>query len=306
MKILRIATRKSQLALWQANHVRAQLLERHRNLKVELIEMTTQGDRTLDVPLATVGGKGLFLKELERALLEERADIAVHSMKDVTVTLPDGLDVPVICERSDPRDAFVSNKHSNLRGMPGGARVGTCSLRRRCLCKERFPEFDVIELRGNVNTRLKRLDAGDFEAIILAVCGLQRLGLSSRIREQLNADEFIPAVGQAAIGIECRVDDAATLDLVSPLNHPASAITVRAERAANAALNGGCHVPVAVHARLTGTRLKIRGMVGMPDGSQVLRDELDGSVDDAEATGQRLGERLLELGAGSILKAVYA
>lgn len=306
MRIIRIATRRSQLALWQANYVAEQLEKHHLDLQAELVEITTQGDKTLDVPLSSVGGKGLFLKELEQALLDGRADIAVHSMKDVTVILPDGLHIPVICERADPRDAFVSNKYVTLDELPDGARVGTCSLRRQCLLRHAFPHLDLINLRGNVNTRLKKLDDGEFDAIVLACSGLQRLKMQNRIAETLSPELLLPAVGQGALGIECRQDDEEVNVLLKILNHYESQQRVFAERAANAELNGGCHVPVGLFAQTENRNLWLRGMVGSLDGEDVLYAEAQGNISDAQMIGERVGRSLLEQGADKILQAVYA
>ena len=305
MRKIRIGTRESQLALWQAEYVRGELLKHHRELEVELVGMTTEGDKTLDVPLSEKGGKGLFLKELERALIDESVDIAVHSMKDVTVTLPAGLVISVICEREDPRDAFVSNQWAELDQLPEGARVGTCSLRRQFLLRHYYPHLDVINLRGNVNTRLKRLDQGDYEAIILAAAGLMRLNMEGRIRGRLSTEQSLPAVGQGAVGIECRQTDTQTLELLRPLNHRPSQIRVAAERAANARLGGGCHVPLAAYAELEGESLWLRGLVGRPDGSLMLTAEARGSAAQPEALGNEVAARLLAQGAGEILEEVY-
>jgi len=306
MPVLRIATRKSRLALWQAEHVRDRLLQAHRDLQVEFVAISTQGDRTLNVPLATFGGKGLFLKELEQALLDGHADVAVHSMKDVTVNLPDGLDIAVVLKRGNPNDALVSNRYAELNAMPAGARLGTCSLRRKCLVRERFPLLEVIDLRGNVNTRLARLDEGKFDAIILAAAGLERLGFPKRIRAQLDNEVFLPAVGQGVIGIECRTDDTHSIELLRPLHDVQTATELAAERATNAALQGGCNLPLAVFAELGHDRLDVRGMVGLPDGSRVLRESLSGTAADAAALGTELASRLIARGADLILRAVYA
>ncbi|HEX9627534.1 MAG TPA: hydroxymethylbilane synthase [Acidiferrobacterales bacterium] len=306
MTRLRIGTRKSPLALWQAEFVRARLGQHHPGLAVELVTMTTQGDRILDSPLAKVGGKGLFIKELEQALLEGRADIAVHSLKDVTVSLPDGLALPVICERDDPRDAFVSTRYPDLAALPPGARVGTSSLRRQCQLRAAFPALDVVNLRGNVNSRLAKLDAGEFDAVILAAAGLKRLGFGKRIRRFLEPDESLPAVGQGAVCIECRVDDDATRALIAPLHHPETALRVAAERALNARLEGGCQVPIGGYAELLDNgELRLRGLVGDPDGSQVVRGEICGPRRDAERLGMTLADELLGRGARRILDRVY-
>ncbi|MGD8407522.1 MAG: hydroxymethylbilane synthase, partial [Thiohalophilus sp.] len=256
---LRIATRKSQLALWQAEYVKNALEAIHADLKVELIKMTTQGDKILDTPLAKVGGKGLFVKELENGLLSGEADIAVHSMKDVPVSLPEGLHLPVICPREDPRDAFVSNNHQTLEDLPEGARLGTSSLRRQCQVAELRPDLQIIDLRGNVNTRLQKLDDDHYDAIILAAAGLKRLGFEERITQFLGPDISLPAIGQGAVGIECRVDDEWVNALIAPLNDKTTALRVRAERAMNLRLNGGCQVPIAGFAEISHGVILIRG-----------------------------------------------
>ena len=305
MNRLRIGTRKSPLALWQAEHVRARLVAAHPGLAIELVTMTTTGDRILDAPLATVGGKGLFLKELEQALLDGRADIAVHSLKDVTVTLPTGLHIPVIGEREDPRDAFVSNHFASLAAMPKGARVGTASLRRGCQLRALYPQLEVVNLRGNVNSRLAKLDAGEFDAIILACAGLKRLGFGERIRVELAPEILLPAVGQGAICIECRMGDFAVERLIAPLNHRPTAVRVAAERALNAHLEGGCQVPIAAYAELNNDTLRLRALVGEPDGSRLIRGEIEGEAVRAEALGTTLAEELLRNGARTILDKVY-
>ncbi len=304
-QILRIATRKSPLALWQAEHVAAELKKAHPGLAVELVGMSTQGDRILDAPLAKIGGKGLFVKELEQGMLEGRADIAVHSMKDVPVELPEGLHLPVILEREDPRDAFVSNRYANLEALPQGACVGTSSLRRQTQLSERRPDLVIRPLRGNVNTRLAKLDAGEFDAIILASAGLKRLGFNNRITSLIAPEQSLPAIGQGAIGIECRSDDEHVNQLLKPLHHEATAVCVRAERAMNHRLMGGCQVPIAGYAVLEGNRLHLRGLVGEPDGSLILRSEAAGTHAEAEQLGIRVAEDLLARGAERILKALY-
>jgi len=302
---LRIATRKSPLALWQAEHVRARLTALHPEITIELVTMTTEGDKILDAPLAKVGGKGLFIKELEHALLTNRADIAVHSLKDVTVTLPDGLVIPVIGEREDPRDALVSNKYSSLAELPAGSKVGTSSLRRQCQLRAQFPKLEVITLRGNVNSRLAKLDAGEFDAILLACAGLKRLGFDSRISAVLPPEVVLPAVGQGAICIECRADDTATQQRIAPLHHGPTATCVAAERALNARLEGGCQVPIAAHATLDDGALELRALVGEPDGSHILRGDTRGDASRAEALGTDLADMLLARGARTILDKVY-
>lgn len=304
-RILRIATRKSPLALWQANYVKDRLEALHSGLVVELVPMSTQGDKILDTPLAKVGGKGLFVKELEAAMLEGRADIAVHSMKDVPVEFPEGLGLHTICEREDPRDAFVSNHFANLDALPRGAIVGTSSLRRQCQLREKRPDLVVRDLRGNVNTRLAKLDAGDYDAIILAAAGLMRLQLNHRITSIIEPEQSLPANGQGAVGIECRLDDEEIKALLAPLEHTETRLRVLTERAMNRALQGGCQVPIGAYALVQGDQLWLRGLVGSPNGSQVIRDELRGPLDQGEALGQALAQRLLDAGADTILREVY-
>ena len=305
MNILRIGTRKSPLALWQAEHVRTRLEGLHPGLRVELVTMTTEGDKLLDAPLAKVGGKGLFIKELEQALLDGRADVAVHSLKDVTVHLPAGLHIPVIGEREDPRDAFVSNCFDTLAALPAGARVGTSSLRRQCQLRARYPQLEIVNLRGNVNSRLTKLDAGEFDAIILACAGLKRLGFEQRIRAELAPELLLPAVGQGAICIECRADDPEVNRLIAPLHHAPTATRVAAERALNARLEGGCQVPIAAYAELDVDLLHLRALVGEPDGSRVIHGDIQGEAVRAAALGADLAEQLLSCGAGAILDKVY-
>jgi hydroxymethylbilane synthase len=304
--VLRIATRKSQLALWQAEYVASMLTRAHPGLQVELVKMTTQGDKILDTPLAKVGGKGLFVKELEQGLLSGDADLAVHSMKDVPVLLPEGLHLPVICPREDPRDAFVSNTYSALALLAEGARVGTSSLRRQCQLRAIRPDLDILDLRGNVNSRLQKLDDGHYDAIILAAAGLKRLGFEPRIREALSADISLPAIGQGAVGIECRVNDPRVNELIAPLHDRHTATRVHAERAMNARLQGGCQVPIAGFAVIEHGVLLLRGLVGAPDGSQIVRGEIAGPPENAEELGEVLAEDLLSRGADRILEALYA
>lgn len=305
-KTLRIATRKSPLALWQAEYVRDRLLAAHPGLHVELVRMSTQGDKILDSPLAKIGGKGLFVKELEEGLLNDRADLAVHSMKDVPVELPPGLHLPVICEREDPRDAFVSNHYRTIDDLPLGARVGTSSLRRQCQIKARRPDLEIASLRGNVNSRLAKLDEGNFAAVILAAAGLLRLGFGARITAYLDTAVSLPAIGQGAIGIECRAGDAEVNRLLSVLDHPETHVRVTAERAMNHRLEGGCQVPIAGHATLAGDILHLRGLVGDPDGGRVIRGEVSGPAAAAQRLGVTLADELLTRGAAAILQAVYA
>jgi len=302
---IRIATRKSALALWQAEHVKARLEQAHPGLKVSLVPMVSRGDKLLDAPLAKIGGKGLFVKELETALLENEADIAVHSMKDVPMEFPEGLGLFCICEREDPRDAFVSNTFDSLDALPAGSVVGTSSLRRQAQLLARRPDLQIRFLRGNVNTRLAKLDAGEYDAIILAAAGLIRLGFEARIRSFISAEDSLPAGGQGAVGIECRVDDAEVHALLAPLNHADTADRVIAERALNKHLNGGCQVPIACYALLEGDELWLRGLVGQPDGARLLRAEARAPRGDAEALGVQVAEALLAQGADAILAAVY-
>ena len=303
---LRIATRKSALALWQAEFVKAELEAAHPGLTVELLPMSSRGDKILDVPLAKVGGKGLFVKELEHALINNEADIAVHSMKDVPMEFPEGLGLAVICEREDPRDAFVSNTYSNFSELPKGAIVGTSSLRRQCQLMAARPDLEIRFLRGNVNTRLAKLDAGEYDAIILAAAGLMRLEMSERIKERLAPELCLPAGGQGAVGIECRLDDQATMDLLTPLAHQATTERVNAERAMNQRLEGGCQVPIACYAEHRGEQLWLRGLVGEPDGTRIISKEIIGDKSQAQSIGITLAEQLLAEGAGEILQAVYA
>jgi len=302
---IRIATRKSALALWQAEYVRKRLEQAHHGLCVELVPMQSRGDQLLDSPLAKIGGKGLFVKELENALLAGEADMAVHSMKDVPMEFPAGLGLFCICEREDPRDAFVSNRHKSLAELPEGSVLGTSSLRRQAQLLATRPDLTVRFLRGNLDTRLGKLDAGDYDAIILAAAGLIRLGYPSRIRERLPTEICLPAGGQGAVGIECRSDDNALHALLAPLQDEATAICVRAERAMNRRLNGGCQVPIAGYAELIGGKLHLRGLVGQPDGRLLLRAEGFDDPSQVEALGIAVAEELLSQGADSILQAVY-
>ncbi|MDO9452199.1 MAG: hydroxymethylbilane synthase [Stagnimonas sp.] len=304
MQTLRIATRESPLALWQAEHVKARLEAVHPGLAVVLVPMTTTGDQLQQGPLSQSGGKGLFVKELEAALLEGRADIAVHSMKDVPVRQPEGLMLSAYLEGEDPRDAFVSNHHATLLSLPQGARLGTASLRRQVQAKRLRPDLVIEVLRGNVGTRLRKLDEGQHDAILLACAGLMRLGLEPRIRERLDPETFVPAIGQGIVGIECREGDSATQALLAPLNDAASALRLSAERAFNAHLGGACQAPIAGHATRTASgQLRLVGLVGTPDGSTVLRDELTGAPAEAVALGIALAERLFAVGAREILLA---
>lgn len=303
---LRIATRKSPLALWQAEHVAERLRQAHPGLRIELIGMVTRGDKILDSPLAKVGGKGLFVKELEQSLLEHRADLAVHSMKDVPVDFPAGLGLPVILAREDPRDAFISRHYSHPDALPAAARIGTSSLRRQCQLAARYPHWRIRSLRGNVGSRLEKLDSGEFDAILLAAAGLKRLGLAERITVALEPEFSLPAIGQGAIGIECRLEDMQTQAIIAVLDDAATQIRVTAERAFNARLQGGCQVPIAGHALLDGDQLWLRGLVGEPDGSRIIAGEIRGPAAAAIELGATLAEELLERGADVILQRVFA
>ncbi|MCJ8170515.1 hydroxymethylbilane synthase [Atopomonas sediminilitoris] len=303
---LRIATRQSALALWQANYVKDRLEQAHPGLTVTLLPMVSRGDKLLDAPLAKIGGKGLFVKELETALLENQADIAVHSMKDVPMDFPEGLGLYCICEREDPRDAFVSNTYDSLAQLPAGSVVGTSSLRRQAQLLAHRPDLQIRFLRGNVNTRLAKLDAGDYDAIILAAAGLIRLGFAERIKSAISAEDSLPAGGQGAVGIECRVDDRRAHELLAVLHDEPTALRVRAERALNTRLNGGCQVPIACYATLENEQLHLRGLVGEPQGTRLLRAEAYGPAQAPEALGVQVAEALLAQGAGEILAAVYA
>jgi hydroxymethylbilane synthase len=304
--IVRIATRRSPLAMWQAEYVRDQLMAHHPGLEVEFVKMVTQGDKILDTPLAKVGGKGLFVKELEVGMLEGQADIAVHSMKDVPVEFPDGLHLAVVCPREDPRDAFVSNTYKRFENLPEGARVGTSSMRRTCQLRDLRPDLEILDLRGNVNTRLQKLDEGQYDAIILAAAGLIRLEFRERITQFLEPETSLPAIGQGAVGIECRINDERIHKLLACLNDEETAIRVRAERAFNHRLEGGCQVPIAGYSVLEDDTIWMRGLVGRPDGSEMVRGEVRGPITQAENLGIQLADELLSKGADAILKDVYA
>ena len=301
-----IATRRSPLALWQAHYVRDALQAAHPGLGVELLGITSRGDRLLDKPLNKVGGKGLFVKELETALLEGRAHIAVHSMKDVPMAFPEGLELGAICAREEPADALVSNRYASLDALPEGAVLGTSSLRRECQLREQRPDLQVRFLRGNVNTRLRKLDAGEYDAIVLACAGLLRLAMAERIRERIPVTRSLPAGGQGAVGIELRQDDTRTRQWLAPLHHPPTAQCVRAERALNRRLQGGCEVPIAAYAVHEGDALWLRALVGRPDGRATLRAEARGAQSAPEALGIRVADDLLAAGAAEILAAAYA
>jgi hydroxymethylbilane synthase len=299
---LRIATRQSRLALWQAEHVAALLRSKHPGLNVVLVPMTTQGDRILDRPLADIGGKGLFIKELELAMSEHRADIAVHSMKDVPSDMPPGFTLAAMLPRADPRDAFVSSRYKTFASLPQGARIGTSSLRRQCQLKHARPDLELITLRGNVDTRLRKLDEDHYDAIILAAAGLIRLGLESRISEYFGPDQSVPAVGQGIIGIECRDDDARNLAYVRALNDNEAWQCASAERAFAQRLEGSCQSPIAGFATLSGDRLQLHGVIGSPDGREMYRGSQQGAIADAEAIGVKLAEALLNDGADQLLE----
>ncbi|WP_422139215.1 hydroxymethylbilane synthase [Endozoicomonas sp. ALC020] len=301
MKTIRIATRKSALALWQAEYVKERLEYFHPGIRVELVKMTSKGDRILDSPLAKIGGKGLFVKELETAMLESRADIAVHSMKDVPMEFPKGLELGVICPRENPLDAFVSNTYNQLSDLPEGAIVGTSSLRRQCQILAKRPDLKIEFLRGNVNTRLAKLDDGQYDAIILAAAGLIRLGMKNRIKSALPPELSLPAAGQGAVGIEIRSDDESIKQFLAPLHHEETATRVLAERAMNRKLNGGCQVPIGCYSELIDDQLYIRGLVGQPDGKVILSAEVYCAPSDGEKGGVRLAESLLAQGADRIL-----
>ena len=299
---LRIATRQSKLALWQAEHVADLLRVAHPDLQVELVKLTTQGDRIVDRPLAAIGGKGLFIKELEVALAENRADLAVHSMKDVPSDLPPGMMLAAMLPRADARDAFISNRYVSLEALPTGAKVGTSSLRRECQLRHVRPDLQIVPLRGNVDTRLRKLDAGEFDAIILAGAGLIRLGLDERITQLLSTDQSLPAVGQGIVGIECRSDDARTLARVDILDNAEAQICVTAERAFAQRLEGSCQSPIAGHAELIEDRVALRGLIASVDGRQVFRDSVIGSQREAAQLGRALAERMLYAGADALLR----
>jgi hydroxymethylbilane synthase len=302
---LRIATRKSPLALWQAEHIAAELARLHPGLTTELVKITTRGDKILDVPLARVGGKGLFTKEIDAALADGRADLAVHSMKDVPTELPAGMSIRAIPERADPRDAVATRTGGGLASLPEGARIGTSSLRRLCQLKARFPSFEFVSVRGSVQTRLDKVGR-EVDAVILAAAGVLRLGISGQMHEFLDTDVMLPAVAQGTLGIQTRDDDAATNALVDVLNHADTVDRTRAERAFLATLEGGCQVPIAAYAELSGDRLHLCGLVGEVDGSLLIRKEIEGSRGDAEQLGRMLAGQVLDAGGREILERVYA
>ena len=305
-KTLKIATRQSPLALWQANYVKDRLQQLYPDLTIELVPMVTKGDVILDSPLAKIGGKGLFVKELENALLTKEADIAVHSMKDVPMQFPEGLGLAVICQREDPRDAFVSHSYRTFAELPQGAVVGTSSLRRQCQLKALRPDLDIRSLRGNVGTRLSKLDNGDYDSIILASAGLIRLGLADRIASFIDVEQSLPAAGQGAVGIECRTNDMQVQALLAPLADAETTYCVRAERAMNNHLQGGCQVPIGGYAVLQQGQLYLRALVGDIDGSRIIRAEGKSAVENAEVLGVQIAEQLLAQGADKILQAIYS
>ncbi|HUF80234.1 MAG TPA: hydroxymethylbilane synthase [Burkholderiales bacterium] len=296
-----IASRESALALWQARHIQSLLATRYPRARVEIMGMTTEGDRRLDISLAKVGGKGLFVKELEEALAAGRADIAVHSVKDMPMTLPAGFALAAIGERADARDAFLANRHADLAALPAGARVGTSSLRRECQLRARYPRLSIEPLRGNVPTRLKKLDDGQYDALILAAAGLKRLGLEDRITRLLPPSESLPAPGQGALGIECLESRGDLVGLLAPLDHAATRRCVAAERAFSRALSGSCNVPLGAYAELEGDSIRLRAFVGAPDGSRLVSGEQRGPAEDPEPLGLALAERLKAQGAADIL-----
>ena len=302
-KTLKIATRKSPLALWQAEHVKARLEQHHPELTVELVKMTTKGDQILNSPLSKIGGKGLFIKELEQGMLAGEADIAVHSMKDVPYEVPVGFELGAILERENPFDAFVSNNFSSIDDLPNGAKVGTCSQRRIVQLKALRPDLEILDLRGNVNTRLKKLDDGEFDAIILACAGLIRLGFENRIKQQISAEQSLPAVGQGAVGIEIRENDSEILSLIKPLIDEDTSYRVRAERAMNAHLEGGCSVPIAGFATLSERELTLTGLVGNVETGQIIKRQVVGHMKNAETLGVELAKKLILLGAREILSS---
>lgn len=301
---LRIATRSSPLALWQAKSVARQMSHLYPQLNISLVQMQTQGDKLLESPLAKIGGKGLFVKELEAGILNGRADIAVHSMKDVPVNFPAGLTLGVVMAREDPRDAFVSHRYTRLDEMPEGALIGTSSLRRQAQIRAHYPQLTVHWLRGNVNTRLRKLDDGEFDAIILASAGLIRLDLENRIKSPIPPEICLPAIGQGVLGIEMRHDDNAVRQLLEPLSHAKTTTLIRAERALNRTLNGGCQVPIAGYAVFEGDDLYLRGLVGEPDGSLILRADIRGKAEQAENLGIQLAQDLINQGADQILSRI--
>ena len=304
-KILRIGTRSSKLAIAQSEWIKGEIIARHPDVQVELVMIKTKGDKILDSPLSKLGGKGLFIKEIEEALLRKEVDLAVHSIKDVPADLPEGLYLPVFPEREDPRDAFISINYNSIVDLPKGAKVGTGSLRRSSQLSNIRPDLDVISIRGNVDTRLRRLESGDLQAVILAAAGLKRLGLSDKIRQILPSDDFLPAIGQGSLGLEVRQDDNSIIDLLNFLNHKPTELTIKAERAFLRRLEGGCQIPIAGHGILEGDNILLKGMVSELDGSRVIRDEVKGPKDQPKELGSTLAEHLLASGADDILEHIY-
>ncbi|MDX9714126.1 MAG: hydroxymethylbilane synthase [Dissulfurispiraceae bacterium] len=304
-----IATRGSKLALWQAEWVASQIKKLNPELTVELLKIKTTGDKILDVPLAKVGGKGLFVKEIEEALMRDEADLAVHSMKDVPTELPDQLHLAIVCEREDPRDAFIApigkNTPKCFNDLPYGATVGTSSLRRSCQLLHMRPDIKIGQLRGNLDTRLRKLDEGVYDAIILAAAGVKRLGWGDRITEELDYNVSLPAIGQGAVGIECRRNDSFINELIRPLDHFETSVCVRAERSLLKKLEGGCQVPIAGHAKFENNKVRIEGLVGSVDGSRIIKTTTEGLPEDAEALGINIANELLSMGAKEILDDVY-
>ena len=299
-----IASRESALAMWQARHIQACLQALYPDTTVEILGMTTTGDQILDSPLARIGGKGLFVKELEQALADGRADLAVHSMKDVPMNLPEGFALAATGEREDPRDAFISVRYTRLEDLPEGSVVGTSSLRRQSQLQARFPHLKIESLRGNLQTRLRKLDEGQYAAIILAAAGLKRLGLEERITQLIAAENSIPAVGQGALGIEIRADRDDMRELLNPLNHPDTAACVEAERAMSRALAGSCTVPLGAYAHIENGALRMTGFVASVDGREMVRDSVEGAPQDADALGRALAQKLITRGADRILAAL--
>ena len=304
MARITIATRESQLALWQANEVSRLLKHHHPDLEIEILGMTTEGDRFLQASLAKAGGKGLFVKELERCLLDERADIAVHSMKDVPFELPQGLHIHTILAREDARDAFVSNRYQSLQDLPDNAIVGTSSTRRSCQIHAARPDCDIQPLRGNVNTRLAKLDAGEYDANILASAGLKRLGFDQRITSYLDTEVSLPAIGQGAIGIECRQNDACTEALLTPLHDVRTARAITAERRISTALSANCHLPIAAHATESETQITLRALVGSLDGKHIIRASQRGAIQQMEHISQQVADDLITKGALELMAAI--
>ena len=302
-RTVRIATRESQLALWQATHVREQLLAAHPSLKVEIVGMTTEGDRNKVSPLSSIGGKGVFVKELEIALLQGDADIAVHSMKDVPGILPEGLAITAVCEREDPRDAFISNNHNSPGDIPAGGRIGSSSLRRRIQLQKVFPDLDYLELRGNVDTRLKKLDQGEYEGIILACAGLVRLGLADRISERISATVSIPAAGQGAVGVESRIDDNEMTELLSAIDHQATSLCVGTERRVTQVLEATCNLPIGVFATIENNLLHLDSFVSDLQGSQTLKIRESGPLDDSTLLADKVAQALLDSGASELINS---